>query len=172
MGVVGDRPDFAEFYRDAVDDCLRAVVVTVGDADVARDLVDESFARAWASWHTVSRHPAPKAWIVRTALNAGVSRWRRRRREIPVASPAEVTEPSPASAASEGWVDPQVMTALRRLPERQRQVVALRLILDLDTNTTAEALGIAPGTVMAHLARAMTTLRGQLEPDLQQEHRS
>src|SRR5581483_1419122 len=70
MSVVGDRPDFAAFYRDAVDDCLRAVAVSVADADVARDLVDEAFARAWASWPTVSRHPAPKAWIVRTALNA------------------------------------------------------------------------------------------------------
>jgi DNA-directed RNA polymerase specialized sigma24 family protein len=39
------------------------------------------------------------------------------------------------------------MAALMRLPARQRQVVALRLILDLDTGSTAEELGIAPGTV-------------------------
>jgi DNA-directed RNA polymerase specialized sigma24 family protein len=51
-------------------------------------------------------------------------------------------------------------------------VVALRLILDLDTNATAEALGIAPGTVMAHLGRAMAALRHDLQPELRQESRS
>ena len=49
-------------------------------------------------------------------------------------------------------VDPRIMAAVMRLPARQRQVVALRLILDLDTGRTAEVLGIAPGTVMAHLS--------------------
>ena len=39
--------------------------------------------------------------------------------------------------------------AVLRLPGRQRQVVALRLFLDLDTSRTAEVLGIAPGTVRA-----------------------
>jgi len=48
---------------------------------------------------------------------------------------------------------------LRRLPARQREVVALRVLLDLDTETTAEVLGIAPGTVTAHLYRAVAALR-------------
>jgi DNA-directed RNA polymerase specialized sigma24 family protein len=61
------------------------------------------------------------------------------------------------------------MAALMRLPARQRQVVALRLILDLDTGRTAEALGIAPGTVMAHLGRALAALREDLVPERQQE---
>ncbi len=56
-----------------------------------------------------------------------------------------------------------------RLPARQRQVVALRLILDLDTGRTAEVLGIAPGTVMAHMGRAIAALREDLMPERQQE---
>jgi RNA polymerase sigma factor (sigma-70 family) len=164
--------DFAEFYRGAADECLRAVLVSIGDQDTARELVDEAFARAWASWRTVSRHPAPEAWVVRTALNTGISRWRRRRREVSVPDPAGVTDPPAASGASAAQVDPRIMAALLRLPERQRQVVALRLILDLDTARTAEALGIAPGTVMAHLGRAMAALRHDLQPELQQENRS
>jgi len=51
------------------------------------------------------------------------------------------------------------VAALRRLPIRQRQVVALRLLLDLDTTTTAEMLGLSTGTVAAHLHRALTALR-------------
>jgi len=61
------------------------------------------------------------------------------------------------------------MAALLRLPARQRQVVALRLFLDLDTAATAETLGIAPGTVTAHLARAIATLRAELSPTIHEE---
>jgi DNA-directed RNA polymerase specialized sigma24 family protein len=82
--------DFAEFYRESKDGCLFAVLVSVGDRDVAQDLVDEAFARAWASWRSVGRHPAPAAWVVRTALNASISRWRKRRREVSLPEPGKV----------------------------------------------------------------------------------
>jgi RNA polymerase sigma-70 factor (ECF subfamily) len=164
------RLDFAEFYREAKDECLFAVVVSVGDGDTAQDLVDEAFARAWASWRTVSRHPAPAAWVVRTALNTGVSRWRRRRREVPVPDLALVADRPAAGGAAGSSVDPRIMAALLRLPARQRQVVALRLFLDLDTAGTARVLGIAPGTVQAHLGRAMASLRGDLIPTRQEEN--
>jgi RNA polymerase sigma-70 factor (ECF subfamily) len=55
--------------------------------------------------------------------------------------------------------DEQLLQALRELPRRQREVVALRILLDLDTATTAKQLGIAPGTVTAHLHRPMSQLR-------------
>src|SRR6266496_3307470 len=74
--------EFTEFYRSNQAACLRAVLVSVGDRQQAEDLVAEAFARAWTSWHTVGRHPAPRAWIVRTALNTRISWWRRRRREV------------------------------------------------------------------------------------------
>jgi DNA-directed RNA polymerase specialized sigma24 family protein len=66
----------------------------------------------------------------------------------------------PASEeAADSPVDPQIMAALMQLPARQRQVVALRLVLDLDTARTAEVLGISPNTVVAHMSRAMAALR-------------
>jgi RNA polymerase sigma-70 factor (ECF subfamily) len=58
------------------------------------------------------------------------------------------------------------MATLLRLPERQRQVIALRVFLALDTAQTARVLGIAPGTVTAHLARATAALRDQLTPGI------
>ena len=131
--------------------------------------MNEAFARAWASWRAVSRHPAPAAWVVRTALNANISRWRRRHREVPVPDPGMVADPTTAGGASDSPVDPRIMAALLRLPARQRQVVALRLFLDLDTGRTAEVLGVAPSTVKAHLARAIVALRDDLVPIWQQE---
>ena len=162
------KPDFAEFYRKSKDQCLLTVLVTVGNRDKAQDLVAEAFARALASWRTVSRHPAPAAWVVRTALNHNVSLWRRLRREVSVPDVKDfVWTPSArgldgADGLSEGFVDPRLMAALLRLPARQRQVVALRLFLDLDTEGTAKALRIAPGTVQAHMGRAMAALRAEL----------
>jgi DNA-directed RNA polymerase specialized sigma24 family protein len=55
------------------------------------------------------------------------------------------------------------VAALRRLPARQREVIALRLLLDLDTATTAETLGMPGGTVASHLSRGLAALRRDLE---------
>ena len=169
MTVGSQRSDFAEFYRSSKDECLLTVLVSVGDQDTAQDLVAEAFARAWASWRTVSRHPAPVAWVVRTALNTRISWWRRRRREISVPDLGTVADLHPVEGPADDSVDPRIMAALMRLPARQRQVVALRLFLDLDIGHTAEVLGIAPGTVQAHLGRAIAALRSDLMPERQQE---
>jgi len=149
-----EQADFAEFYAGSRDDCLRTVLATVRDADKAQDLVAEAFARAWASWREVSRHPAPRAWVVRTALNLSVSSWRRHRRELPLND-----HDAPACGPASSLAETELTAVLQRLPARQRQVVALRIFLDLDTAQTAEVLGIAPGTVTAHLTRALTALR-------------
>src|ERR1039457_7150747 len=93
--------DFAEFYRRSKDDCLRTVLISVADQDTAQGLVEEAFARASESWSPVSRHPAPVAWVVRTALNVNISRWRRRRREVSVPDPGTIAGLRAISGASE-----------------------------------------------------------------------
>lgn len=168
-GVGTQRLDFVEFYQRSKDQCLRTVLASVGNQDTAEDLVAEAFARACASWRTVSQHPAPALWVVRTALNTNISRWRRRRREVPVPEPGKIADRPAAGGASGSTIDPQIMAALMRLPARQRQVVALRLVLDLDTARTAEVLGIAPNTVMAHMVKALAALRSDLMPERQRE---
>ena len=157
---MGDEQDeFADFYRASRDSCLKAVTAVVGDRQLAEEQVAEAFARAWSSWVKLRRHPAPRVWVIRTALNLGVSWWRRRRREMPLAD-----HDAAAPAGTGDDVDPALIAALRRLPSRQREVLALRIFLDLDTETTANVLGIAPGTVTAHLARAVAALRRDLPP--------
>jgi RNA polymerase sigma factor (sigma-70 family) len=92
---------------------------------------------------------------VRTAINADISWWRKRRREVgpPEDAPGTQTD-------LDGRRD--LVTAVRRLPKRQREVVALRYILDLDTATTSAVLEISQGTVSAHLHHALATLRADL----------
>lgn len=152
-----DSAGFDEFFAASWDPCLRAVAATTGNMMLAEDQTAEAFARAWASWRKVSHHPAPRAWVVRTALNAGASWWHRRSKETALTS-----EDIAAASSGVTGLDTAVLTALRRLPARQREVIALRVFLDLDVETTASQLGIAPGTVRAHLSRAMAALRSEL----------
>ena len=151
------QAEFADFFQASWEPCLRAVVAVVGSVPPAEDQVAEAFAKAWASWRKVRRHPAPRAWVVRTALNTGASWWRRRRRELPLAN-HDVTAPGDLGDG----LDTTLLTALWRLPPRQREVIALRIFLDLDTDTIARQLGIEAGTVRMHLSRGVTALRHEL----------
>lgn len=160
------RQEFTEFYTSAKDDCLRIVLVSVGDRPLAEDLVAEAFTRAWMSWRTVRDHPSPRAWVVRTALNVHVSWWRRRRREV-LADGVSVP-PSPAADRPAG-IDEVLVRAIRALPLRQREVITLRVFFDLDTEATATTLGISPGTVGVHLHRALAALRAQIPSFSDQE---
>jgi RNA polymerase sigma factor (sigma-70 family) len=155
--VSHEQTEFAEFFQASWDPCLRAVMASTGSAQLAEEQLAEAFARAWASWRKVSRHPAPRAWVVRTALNAGASWWRRRSRELPLADHDTPGIGDPSDNADAG-----LLAALSRLPARQREVIALRVFLDLDIETTARQLGIAPGTVRAHQSRAVAALRREL----------
>lgn len=149
-----DQREFAEFYAAAWDRCLRIVTLSVGDRALSEDLVAEAFTRAWASWRKVRGLAEPRAWIVRSALNAHVSWWRRHRREVALGSHDRM-----AGTGADLALDASLAAALRRLPVRQRQVVVLRLLLDLDTAATAEMLGMSGSTVTTHLHRAIAALR-------------
>jgi DNA-directed RNA polymerase specialized sigma24 family protein len=88
--------EFADFFEASWDPCLRAVMAVVGSPQLAEDQVAEAFARAFASWRKVGGHPAPRAWVVRTALNTGASWWHRRSRELPLTCCAPCLTPCPA----------------------------------------------------------------------------
>jgi len=162
--VEHDQREFAEFYAVAWDDCLRIVVVSVGDGALAEDLVAEAFTKAWASWRKVRGLAEPRAWVIRVALNAHVSWWRRHRREVALGS-----HDATATTSQGTGLDSSLVAALRRLPLRQRQVIALRLLLDLDTATTAEMLGMSASTVTTHLHRAVAALRRDIPARNDQE---
>jgi RNA polymerase sigma factor (sigma-70 family) len=137
---------------------------------LAEDQTAEAFARAWASWRKVGHHPAPRAWVVRSALNAGASWWHRRSKETSLTSDDIAAGDGQGTGLDDTGLDTAVLTALRRLPTRQREVIVLRVFLDLDIDTTARQLSLAPGTVRAHLSRAMAALRNELAPTTTREN--
>jgi RNA polymerase sigma-70 factor (sigma-E family) len=153
-GMEQELTEFAEFYESTREDCLRIVLLYVGDRHLAQDLVAEAYTRAWVSWRKVRALEVPRAWVVRIALNTHVSWWRRRRREVALGD-----HDTAITVEQTALVSRDLLTALRRLPPRQREVVTLRLLLDMDTESTARVLGIAQGTVGAHLHQAVAKLR-------------
>jgi DNA-directed RNA polymerase specialized sigma24 family protein len=155
--VSNETAEFAEFFEASWEPCLKAVVAVTGSAQLAEDQLEEAFVRAWLSWRKVRCHPTPRAWVVRTALNAGASWWRRRSRELPLAG-HDVAVPGDTG----NGLDSDLLSVLWRLPDRQREVIALRVFLDMDIAAIAAHLKIAPATVRVHLSRAMAALRQEL----------
>lgn len=148
---------FKDFYSISKDGCFRALAVTVQNLGEAEDLLAESFTRGLEHWEELQTHPAPEAWIVRTALNLHRDRWRR------ILTAAKFgSMDHDYSVDSLEFVDPKLIKAIRSLPEKQRLVIAFRILLDLSIEQTAAEMGIAAGTVAAHLNRALLTLRTSL----------
>lgn len=161
------KDEFADFYATHKDACLRATMASGMSRDAAEDAVAEAFARAWVRWRRVRESRSPAAWVVRTAVNADISAWRRRRREqsyaeVPAAGVAPGFDAGVAFGDAPGHAATDLLAAIRRLPPRQRAVVVHRYLLDLDTETTAAELGITTGTVKAHLHHALAALRVHL----------
>jgi RNA polymerase sigma factor (sigma-70 family) len=151
-----DAADFEVFYAASKDRVLRAVVASTGDAHDAEDCTAEAFARAYSHWEDVRGRTVPAAWVVRTAVNLHIDRYRHHQRTLRLL-PALAADDHQAAPSLP--IDRHLLDALRALPERQRQVVALRILLGLSGEQTAVELGITAGSVGTHLHRALTALR-------------
>jgi RNA polymerase sigma-70 factor (ECF subfamily) len=151
-----DEDAFEEFYGGSKDRVLRAVIASTGDAHDAEDCTAEAFARAYTRWSEVRACRSPAAWVVRTAVNLHIDRYRRHQstlRLLPALAGDDVAVEQPLP------LDPALLDALKALPERQRQVVALRVLLGLSGDEAAHELGISAGSVGTHLHRALGALR-------------
>lgn len=151
------QPEFDAFYRRSKDTCFRAVLASVGNTSEADDLLAEAYTRAWQKWDIVRAHPAPEAWIVLVAMNLHRDNWRSDRFWSRL-------RPARNVAAPELDLDLDLLKALRELPDRQREVVVMRILLDHDTDQVAKTLGIAPATVSVHLHRGLAALRLVVDP--------
>jgi RNA polymerase sigma factor (sigma-70 family) len=149
---------FTAFYEGSKQKVFRAVLLArAGDRQAAEDAVADAYERAYLRWEKLAEHPNPTAWVIRTAMNQRISMWRRQRR-VELGDP----EAGPAAARTADFIDPALMEMVRALPRGQREVLALRVLLDFSTEQTADALGIKQGTVKAQLHRALQALRPQV----------
>lgn len=159
------RESFEAFYRSHLPRVYRALAVTLGNPALAQEAADEAMARAFAHWRRVRQHDNPGGWAYRVGLNWATSWWRRVRRETPLVDQPHhpAAPPDPAATAA--------LDALALLAVPQRAVVVCRVLLELSTHETAVVLGVAEGTVKSRLARALATLRRQLDEQATEKER-
>jgi RNA polymerase sigma factor (sigma-70 family) len=156
--------DFAEAARRHLDDVHAFLVYLTGDRAVAEDLTAETFARALERWHRFDpRRGGPRMWLCQlarsTALDHFRSEERRRRREGRYAL-AEVRE-SAEPVFGEG-LSPALERALAQLSAAEREVVALRVVLELDGEGAARVLGISTSACSTRLSRALQKLEKEV----------
>ena len=152
-------PAFADAVAEHLDAVYRYLVYLTGDRAAAEDLAAETFEKAFRSWWRFDpRRGALRAWLCRIAHSQAVD-WfraeaRRRRREDSYARDAsEPVEPVFAEGLSPG-----LERALGSLSPAEREVVALRVLLELDGPTAARVLGISATACSTRLSRALKRL--------------
>ncbi len=126
------------------------------NAHHAEDLVQEAMAAAWRSPPGVVNAATVRAWL-RTAITRELFRRSRRALSEFRALGRLFLEPPPSPAPTQ--LSHDLLSVLRRLPPRQRACIVLRYVHDLTEEQVATELGMAPGTVKAHLAQGRARLR-------------
>jgi RNA polymerase sigma factor (sigma-70 family) len=152
--------NFEDFWARERDPIRIALGMTLGDAHLAADAVDEAMARAFSRWRRISRYEDPAGWVFHVAMNWARSALRKRR-----------LRPTLDSAVLEGVAegdhdvvpDGELWASVAALPLPQRSVVVLRFYLDWPLERIATATGVPSGTVKSRLHRALATLEAQQE---------
>jgi RNA polymerase sigma-70 factor (ECF subfamily) len=164
---------FSALALSALDDVYRFARSLTRDAVDAEDVVQETYLRAFRSWHTFQTGTDVRRWLFTIARNAFLRSRERGQREVTLDDDgATVVE---ASQAQEAWVrggldpileradlGPAITEALEALPENFRTVVVLVDLEDQPYEAAAEVLGIPIGTVRSRLFRGRKLLQERL----------
>ena len=159
--IVRGVESFDSFYAAEHHKVVGLAYVLSGHSRLAEDIAQEAFIAAFRDWERVGRLDQPGAWVRRVVANKAVSARRRATAEMKAvlrlggsqASDAVTNLPDSAS---------EVLDAVRRLPNRQAQTVALHYWDGMGVEEIAGVLGISTVSVHTHLQRARRTLARRL----------
>ena len=150
---------YAAHYRRLV----RLSVLLVRDVETAEEVVQDSFVAMHGRWKALRDPDKALAYLRQTVVNRSRSVLRHRgvqARHTPDSPPNHHGADEDVLVAERRKV---VLEALRELPGRQREVLALRYYLDLSEADIASTLGISRGAVKSHASRGVAALRQLLE---------
>ena len=160
-------PSLAAAAEEHLADVHAYLLYFTGDRNVAEDLTAETFERACRRWRRFDpRRGSAKTWLCQLARSAALDHFRaearrRRREDVYAAQREELVEP----VFSEGF-SPALEEGLRSLSPGEREVIALRVLLELDGETTARVLGISPSACSTRLSRALQKLETKVREDV------
>lgn len=162
VSVVRQPVDYDRFYASTYPALCRLAFVLTGSSATSEDLAQETMVRAYRSWTKVSVLESPLGWCRRVLMNLVFSRTRKLRSEAAIRVRLGARQ---AAAHDEGWLadsDREFWAAVRSLPRRQAQVVALRYGADLSGVEIAEQLGLDAASVRSYLHQARRQLATSL----------
>jgi RNA polymerase sigma-70 factor, ECF subfamily len=178
--VGGDAAAFGLVVERYQDRLANAVCRLVGSTEDTRDILQDTFIKAYENLEGFRGGSSLYTWLFRIAVNTSLSH-RRKRKWAATPSPAASEGDGGAAGdwADDGASDPAdpvmageteaiVQRALDGLDEEQRTVVVLRDVQHCDYQEIAEILEVPTGTVKSRLHRARLTLREKLKPLLKQ----
>ena len=152
---VDEKADALEqLYRERYTIFRDVLAGIVGSHDLARDVVQEAFARALRERRRFRGEGSLEAWVWKIAVNVAL----KQRRGL---APAQELATEPAADA--GPSDPAVRHAVLALPPRRRLVIFLRYFADLSYREIAEIVRVSEGTVAATLSQAHRDLEKRFE---------
>lgn len=154
----------AQLYAAHWRSLVRLAVLLVRDTGLAEEVVQDSFVAVHARWRRLRDPDRALAYLRQTVVNRSRSVLRHRSVvERHVARGAgDLDSPGSDAAALDGERRDAVLAALGSLPDRQREVMALRYYAELSEAEIAEALGISRGSVKSHASRGAAALRAAL----------
>ncbi|MFC7493489.1 MULTISPECIES: SigE family RNA polymerase sigma factor [unclassified Nocardioides] len=150
---------------------VRLSVLLVHDQGVAEEVVQDAFVAVHGRWRRLRDPEHALAYLRQTVVNR--SRSALRHRAVVERHAARRTTTDDGQPADGATLDADrratVLDALRALPQRQREVLALRYYLDLSEAEIADTLGISRGAVKSHASRGAATLRTRLGSLLEED---
>jgi RNA polymerase sigma-70 factor (sigma-E family) len=151
-----------ELYRAHAPDALRLAYLLTGDRGLAEDLVQDAFVKVFGRFHDLRNRDAFWWYLRRTVVNLSRSHFRRRRVER---AWLERQRPDETHTDPDLGERERLRKALQTLRPEQRAAIVLRYFEDLSEADTAQALGVAVGTVKSMVSRGMERLRKELDDD-------
>jgi RNA polymerase sigma-70 factor (sigma-E family) len=154
-----------DLFRLHAVDLVRFALMLVGDQSTAEDVVQDAFLGLYRAWDRV-RDPDAVLGYLRTAVVNGarsVHRSRGRARLLGVQHDPPVW--SAEAAVMDGEDRRAVLAAIAALPQRQREVLALKYYLDLSERDVAAIMQVSRGTVASAGSRALAALARRLRED-------
>jgi RNA polymerase sigma factor (sigma-70 family) len=142
---------------------LTAFAATLVGRDDAGDVVATTVARVLARgrWAEVDH---PRAYLYRAVYREAISVHRQFARRAALRDRLAGRRRGPSGPGEPDLADPELAAAVRALPARQRAVIVLTYWQDLTPDEIADRLGVSPGAVKKHLARARAAIREALSP--------
>jgi RNA polymerase sigma-70 factor, ECF subfamily len=159
--ILGSLESFEDFYASEYPAVVGLAYALSGNRWVAEDLAQEAFLAAHRNWARIAAYERPESWVRRVVANLSVSAFRRR-----VAEAKMLARLAPGEASTLGELSAENVEfwrAVRALPRRQAQVVALHYLEDRPIAEIADVLGMATGTVKKHLHDGRRELVHRLE---------